>query len=526
MAKTRPENLFVNPFGFNDSEKERDVLPELYLSDTGFNARAIDPSVSIIIGRRGSGKTALAQYFRFKGGYEFYVDIDEPAVFSHILEELCRKLQDHSHSVVDDISKMWELAFWTSLMSKMAFGEVQFDGDDRAKIVKYLRTVKVEDAEQPNVVRSLFLRLVGMVNEAAMSAIDLVLKVHDHLTSVEFTEARDSACRYLNASRGAVIVIDTLEQYEVRKLQMQQAMGAMLQAVTQFALGGMHPNVHIKCFLPAEIVPYLLDSSVQNIGKTFEFPVYLNWRPRDLLRLLCWRFVHYLKRSHPKIAIDLVNVDWDDKSEIRARVWEQFFPKTIRNRNGIQEDSLQYIVRHTQLHPRQLIWMCNEIARFAKQRRTFPQFHSRDVVDGIHSVENMIGNEVLSSYRNVYPNNKRILSCFQGQPNVFPRSSSIDKLLPRTKSAWPDEMPYDRMLAWQMIAEVGFIGQIVDQTDRYYEAEYEYTVGDRMALHYDEPCAIHPMFYSLFRVKADKSKVVYPMGPNISNTDSFRPNLR
>ena len=513
------------PFGFNDSAKERETLPELYFHATNFNARARDPTVSIIIGRRGAGKTALAQYLKFndEDPYALYVDIDEPHVFSRVLESLVSGAAGPERlNVVDDVAKVWELALWTALISQLLQKEEQVSSDDRHALRSYLRSINV-DVDKTSVVRSVLAGLVGMFHEKAGALIDLVFRVHQQLSCVEFLQAQSAVCRYLDRGPRAVIVIDTLEQYEIRRREMQHALGAMLQAVTQFALGGMHRNLHIKCLLPAEIVPYLLESAVQNPGKTFELPLHLRWRPKDLLRLACWRYYFYLSHLYPKDAEAVGHIDWENADEVRKHVWDRFFPPTITNRNGLVEDSFQYIVRHTQLQPRQVIWICNGIAESAKSSGTFPYFKSADVVRGVHSREDSIANEVLNSYRTVYPGSKHILSCFRSEPNLIGRASRLDKLLPRSKSAWPEEMPYDRALFWQMVAELGFMGSVTEQTDRYYETEFEYAMADRLVLNFDDVCAIHPVFYKLFSIKADKQKIVYPVGPNITSSATFPP---
>src|SRR6185312_14933951 len=82
------------PFGQADCESEMKVLKsnysDLYFDETPFNAAAVDPGTYLVIGRRGSGKTALAQYFSFQKTLQrpIYIDVDEPAVYQQVLSDI------------------------------------------------------------------------------------------------------------------------------------------------------------------------------------------------------------------------------------------------------------------------------------------------------------------------------------------------------------------------------------------------------------------------------------------------------
>lgn len=86
-----------DPFGLPDCESEVKLLKgkysELFFDETPFNEPALDPSAYLIVGRRGSGKTALAQYFSFQERFPdpYYIDVDEPAVYQEVLIELSRR---------------------------------------------------------------------------------------------------------------------------------------------------------------------------------------------------------------------------------------------------------------------------------------------------------------------------------------------------------------------------------------------------------------------------------------------------
>ncbi len=73
---------FQYPFGEESCEHELAVLqdhyPEYFYEQSRFNEEALDPDVYLIVGRRGSGKTSLTQYFNFQKRFRNAHSIDMP----------------------------------------------------------------------------------------------------------------------------------------------------------------------------------------------------------------------------------------------------------------------------------------------------------------------------------------------------------------------------------------------------------------------------------------------------------------
>ena len=72
------------PFGEADCESEirklGDDYQKYYFYHTRFNRDALEDNVFLIVGRRGSGKTALSRYFSFQTALPNarVIDVDEP----------------------------------------------------------------------------------------------------------------------------------------------------------------------------------------------------------------------------------------------------------------------------------------------------------------------------------------------------------------------------------------------------------------------------------------------------------------
>ena len=71
----------------------------------------------------------------------------------------------------------------------------------------------------------------------------------------------------------------------------------------------------------------------------------------------------------------------------------------MRTGLGCDEDPVAYVMRHTQLLPRHLIQILNEIlARAARHRRGVPVATPQDVLEGVREAELRIVDGILSSY--------------------------------------------------------------------------------------------------------------------------------
>jgi hypothetical protein len=109
----------MKPFGQADCESEVKLLKsgysELYFDETPFNEAARLGETYLIIGRRGSGKTALSRYFSFQKAFvdPIYVDIDEPALYSTFLTELAATVSESSEVAVWRLQRIWEYVVWS-----------------------------------------------------------------------------------------------------------------------------------------------------------------------------------------------------------------------------------------------------------------------------------------------------------------------------------------------------------------------------------------------------------------------------
>ena len=236
------------------------------------------------------------------------------------------------------------------------------------------------------------------------------------LTDPVFSKAKEKALEYTRREP-IIIAIDTFERYDRGNSAMMTVTASLVQCANSFNIAYANKGIHIKAFVSAEIFPYIKESAITNTTKFIRHPLYLRWRPKDLVRLISWRFYRYM--TERKFKLPNKKVDWDDFDDILNKMWYPFFGEKTTNLRGIEEASFPYILRHTQMRPRQLVILCNNIARETVRNGKFPDFTSVQINRAIASCEYDLADEVLNSYDLIYPRDSEIVMALTNASMTF-----------------------------------------------------------------------------------------------------------
>jgi energy-coupling factor transporter ATP-binding protein EcfA2 len=505
----------IFPFGHNAAEKDAAMLSSSF-SPAKYVQAAFDDSVTLLIGRRGSGKTALSMHLRksVPSRYGVSIDLDKSQALGKVLTEADKALKGAPSIATDQIADLWEFAIVSKTMQKLL---------DDAKFLDYEGSGVVKDAlislginQETKVfqmVRALF-QGIGKANKPAEALGDAVLGIAEVMRSTTFERATRELRGFLGKVR-VLVAIDTIEDYRVREPKVDQALAGLLQAVSRFGDGGLYPGLVLKCFFPAEVYPYILTSEAVNTRKVEESPLQLRWSVKELHTMLCRRLATWMDTTIYRRA-RFAEVDWSDYDEV-VKVWQQFFPRVVLNRQRGQEDSFLYLARHTLLQPGQLIWLCNTVAQQAAARNFFPEtIESRDIVSGVRELELRLAGDLLDSYDKVYPGIAgAIQKAFREQPNIL-MFVDVEKGLKRVKKYWPSDRgdcPDESELV-RILLECGVLGKVKERTEHYWKVAYEYHADHPLDLDSGDRCAIHPMFYRFLDSDAkvaSESRMVCPV---------------
>lgn len=498
----RETAALFSPFGEADCESEIKLLKQEYegyfFYQTRFNDAALDPRVYLIVGRRGAGKTALSHFFSFQKQMRsaIAIDVDEPDAFSQVLEQITKGTAQSREVAVPKIAKVWEFVLWLIIFRELKEEDPRIRaacifGDKSGRVSSFIRY-----------------SLKALLNRLLQTKDDLLDQL-ELIIADERIKAGKAAVLELTRRKSVIVAIDTLENYDINDAAMMRATAGLIQCGSDFNREYANKGIHLKIFVMAEVFPYIKEEIVLNTLKFVRNEVYLHWRPKDLLRLISWRFYHYLG-AIGKLADESKNIDWDDYNDVREKMWNPYFGNSLRDRQDITELTFPYVLRHTQMRPRQLIVLCNAIAAQAERDRSFPWFRPEAIKSAIVQGQNDLADEIFNSYSSVYPKVGRIVEALSGLPMIF-KGNELDKRAPLTASEW-QAGEYSPLAFRQLVAELGVVGRVrsVNEKAGFVEADFEYSLEGRLPLLVTDYCVIHPMFYRKLNVQLNQPFRVYP----------------
>lgn len=488
----------LDPFGLADCETERtrygERYEEIFFDEAPFNQPAIEPQSYLIIGRKGAGKTALSTFLSFQRTIPDarYVELDVHRIYREIFNRDAAWIGERRQLVIPELVVAWDLIVWSHIIEKVGEGTKNVDHD--SWLARFSPA-------------AIFERLAQIIVSSDPDQVSSDLR--EIRSSEQLDEAKAEICRRC-ARRPLIVAIDTLEQSDINDHLLMLAQAALIEFAAGFNANYSDRGIHLKVFLSGEIYPHLYQRVVLNPAKSIKHPVFLLWRTRDLLRLICWRLFKRLEAVGYEFSRAQLKIDWDNYGQVLENMWTPFFGKQIENRNGYWEDSFPYVLRHTQMRPRELIFLCNMIANRALRGGRFPKAMAGDVRDGVREGEDRLAQDILSSYSSVYENVDRIIRALEGAPMSFP-GSELDRRAKRTRSQWPDGR-YSLDEFRRLVAEIGVVGRVrrPGGDEHFLSAEFEYSLSRHLNLTPEDRCVIHPMFYEHLNVNTEGSSIVMP----------------
>ncbi|MCG7984931.1 MAG: hypothetical protein JAY90_19535 [Candidatus Thiodiazotropha lotti] len=505
-----------HPFGEECCEAEVKILKELYSDyyflEAPFNKDSLDSETYLIIGRRGSGKTSLAQYFTFQKKLRRAkcIDVDEPNIYYEVLSRVSKLAATSTEIAIPRIVQIWEFLVWS-----LIFGEYK-NYSTEIEAASYISPTKKGPA---HLVKEL---LKSIIRKFAGNDVDqLSDELEDYLSSPVIEAAKKRVLELTNRSP-IIVAVDSLERYSVNDEAMMRSTAALIQCASNFNIEHAINGIHVKAFISAEVFPHLCEAEISNTSKHVREEIYLHWRPKDLVRLVSWRFHKHLSKHSQLKSESMGEIDWNNFSEVLQKMWIPYFGEEITNGLGLREKTFPYVIRHTQMRPRQIIKLLNKIAKRSHDNLNFPEFCEEAIVDSIRKAEKSLATEVINSYSKAYENVGKIIDALSGVPILF-EGRLLDKRASKTASEWT-KGHYSPSNFKQLVSELGIVGKVRswDKRRKIIEADFEYALEDRLPLLDDDLCVIHPMFIEKLRVNTTENQViVYPF-PDHPDFDEVR----
>lgn len=468
---------------------------------------------ALLIGRRGSGKTAYLHSMRSRSGTDFV-----PLVSWDWFQKVMREVQKGQIEFVEQAARRW----------RQIFRVVVVEAELAQQEGRPLDSKGVREGRE-------YLEKALAAIRARWSEVDAAsenVQAREDDDEKKFWEAKNDALK--QKGKLLVLLIDSLEQYDLNKGGFELALQGLLKAVASFQ--AHYSRIDVQLCVPSELL-HVFGELATNPLKDFQSKAFLKWKPRELLDIAAYRFNIFLHLHYPNEVDRLGFPHITEKRPYGEKLREIFASATVTNRCGRKEDTLRYILRHTQLLPRQFILMMNAI--FSTNRGMSPasvlKIEPKAVVNAIRENEGYMVSEVLSAFKSVYPAAKRVLDSALPNLCIVSRKNDIDLVYRRHVRGMGIFGDYDGDGEFlRMLLELGVFG-VVDSQDPEgdFNAQFQYNAPGiemiRVGEHHQLCC--HPIFSEIFGLErakevvtvngmnAEKVRIVFPRGCDPTDAD-------
>jgi hypothetical protein len=466
---------------------------------------------SIVVGRKGSGKTSYLHTVYFDRYYDYVIELSTPAAFVNIIESIEKMTKGAVFP--ESVADLWETVLWIGL-----FSQIRQKLNKRSRATKLINDYlgKIGIREEGTLDDVLWNITEVLSEKAAGKPIGIIADILRHTDTVTYKDTKECLLKELNEiKKRAVILLDSLDEFSLQTKSVSRALQGLLKCIGNS--NKPSTRVDIRFCLPAELYHVFLNLS-SNPNKDFRRQLTLHWVASELLLVAAQRLSLYIYLYDVKELKKGSKIIIKDKKEAQ-RLFDSIFPEKVTGKLGVDEDPLAYIYRHTQLLPRHLLILLNSIFDKNKKYQEKGTFKITETAlrKGIFAVEEKIVREIFVAYKSVYPSAREV--CEQCIPELK-HKFSIGDLERVFRTHGKKAMGTDDFFDFKrMLIEIGAVGRVVGDSDKYIQGVFEYTVPYQLITSTDDMLCLHPLFTEIFSAKTPEKKSVYPYGSRIEDRD-------
>lgn len=515
------------PFGPRDAEGLADAGSELLFDRTNLiyaqTSAAARPTY--IIGRKGAGKTAFLRGSAARGAPPQEV-LRTASVYAEMVAVLHHYQQSRSPLFVPQAADIWMALFDHVAAYHACLTTTAEDPPHELQIVWDYLTAGPEFESDPTWVAERFLaELQRRIEDRSVQGLTTLIDGNTR-GGVEFAAAR-RALRVVLASRPRpiMIVMDNLEDLHARLFELREVLAGLFHAVTRtIAQNTGNRPFGLQLCLPSELWEQIHEVSAnpeKDFGGNY---LTIYWTARELLRLAGTRYRLFMEVHHPRRleTLDRGLSSTDDHRDVA--LLRAALPKELTNGLGGREDPLAYILRHTQLLPRHLIEILNNVFT-APEPSSMPWAISGEAVRiGTRTGEKMIVSGIFAAHRASYDYAPAAVKRLANRLSICFPASELRKVFNQEGITKITGSDYDDFV--EMLIALGVLGVKVDETHRYNRAQFQYTFNSSLNAQEDvDELCFHPLFTRhLFERSLDRQRELgqrptYPFGCDPADGD-------
>jgi hypothetical protein len=485
--------------------------------------RSIKSHPAIVIGRKGAGKTAFLKGINLRNDGEVVVFLRSNSVFRTSLNVIQEFNSRRRLVFVEDIATVWQNMFWILIgFEILNSNNRRYEQYKYPSIASYIEQFNLDIDDDYETVFDKVLDIVhtNLANGSTLNsafdgpAASIGFHGREKVTLRKYRELVESIFAR-GTGRSASILIDNMEEINFDIESLPDAVSGLLKAVSEFRRTKY--NYAGTFCVPAELVHKMLEIS-SNPSKDFEHNILLQWRAGDLWKIATVRLAKYFFLfDHEFFLKNIDALDFSDRADI-IKFWRAIFPEKVINGMGQPEPLMTYLMRHTQLLPRNILQILTEILKGTDTESPPFQFTERAVLEGLRKSEVILANEAFRGYRQSYPPLAKVCQeTLNKLPVVFKFGDlhSVFNDWGKAASGFDDYFAFRRMLL-----ETGVIGKVIEKRKQYIVGLFEYTLPNRLNVTEQDEFCVHPIFSGIYRARRSSGQLpIYPYGSDPEDRD-------
>ncbi len=512
----------------------RSVFEQLYDATNHIHHATRTKNPSYIVGRKGSGKTAFLIGAALAENADV-VPIQSEDIFTQVEKLRVRYSAVNGALVADQLVHAWEVLLFHAAMWAIACSEQLPGGPARRQVFTYMSAFGDPETLEPD---SLLARVSALMTQSLLDASD-GLSFREACWAIDpgrgsFVEAAAAARLVLDdAGADAIyVVVDNLEDLHRRLDDFEDIITALFRVTSRSLTSSRRRSLPFKTrfAFPAELLPRLRRMSA-NAEKDFLDHLIVRWTASELIfvagnRLRTFLDLHY---PHAPRALRLPSRHDHRDRDAAERTLRAILPSgDMANGTGAMEDPVAYIMRHTQLLPRHVIQILNEIVKRPLPDLPpdgVPRVTATDIIEGVRAAQLTIVDGILTTYSYHHPRVAEALAAIKNHAAPVESISDLHRSFNRASVARVG-IDFEGFLdACLSIGALGIVTRDVP-ADRYVVGEFAYTYASELRPVEDrDKVCVHPLFMHRWvdrRVSArggDDARLVYPYGSDPSHDE-------
>ncbi|MEL6412018.1 MAG: hypothetical protein AAFQ38_16640 [Pseudomonadota bacterium] len=433
-----------------------------------------------------------------------------------------RLFGETSSRFIEKASNIWRTVIWNTVIVNVHVQRPELldalDRNDKKFIESYLAALTQNtDATSKS-------KLSTHVAEAAESlsrgrfGIGAVLARFALDSEVELEPAKAIIESCLSQSGvNASVFIDTMEFYDVLESEAAlQSLQGLLNCCTRLH----HESDYLECrlFFPDELTEFAKSKS-KSVAKDFRDIQHLSWSASELVCLAGLRLRDNIPATFPK-GWDTVSLRLSDPKPAQELI-TKLIPSKITNSQGVTFETVEYILRHTQLTPRQVIMMLNWIFedRFRISGTVLEPFETRmsesELLIRVHECAQEIYSDILATYGEIYPDIELLLSSLL--PELGREFQNADLLEACKKCEIAETFGVIPERLKKILSDIGVVGIVTEKNDdvNTVVGRFSYRSWQRLVLSASHTFCVHPIFSSVHPPLIDDGLTVRPEGVSV-----------